>query len=99
MVTSLREKGPYSEFSILQFPALGLNYGVPSVLQENIYLSVSLRMQENTNTDTFPAGYTIVYSGYRKNIRKRRIAEALTIKAIRPSFNAKEISPEFKFFN
>ena len=42
---------------------------------------------------------TILDSGYRNNTRKRKIAEALMIKIIKPSLNAKEKSVKLKLFN
>ena len=43
--------------------------------------------------------FTILNSGYRNNTRKKKTAEALMMKVIRPSLNAKENSVGQKFFN
>ena len=43
--------------------------------------------------------FTILNSSYRNNTRKKKTAEALMMKAIRPSLNAKENSVELNFFN
>ena len=43
--------------------------------------------------------FTKLESGYRNNTHKRKIAEALMIKVIRPSLNAKEKSVKLRLFN
>ena len=50
---------------------------------------------ENTHLPVVKGDFTILNSGYRNNTRKRHIAEALMIKVIKPSPNAKEKSVEF----
>ena len=43
--------------------------------------------------------FTILNSGYRNNKRKRKIAEALMIKELRPSLNIQEKSVQLHLFN
>ena len=57
------------------------------------------RAIENNHLPVVKSDFTILDSGYRSNTRKRKIAEALIIKVIRPSLNAKEKSVELKLFN
>ena len=54
---------------------------------------------ENNHLPVVKGDFTILDSGYRNNTRKRKIVEALMIKVIRPSLNAKEKSVELKLFN
>ena len=54
---------------------------------------------ENNHLPVVKGDFTILDSGYRNNTRKRKIAEALTIKVIKPSLNSKEKSVELKPFN
>ena len=54
---------------------------------------------ENNDLPVVKGDFTILNSGYRKNTRQRKIAEALMIKVKRPSLNAKEKSVELKLFN
>ena len=53
---------------------------------------------ENNHLPVVKSDFTISDSGHRSNTRKRKIAEALIIKVIRPSLNAKEKSVELKLF-
>ena len=54
---------------------------------------------ENNHLPVVKNDFTILESGHRSNTRKRKIAEALMTKVIKPSLNAKEISVELKLFN
>ena len=53
----------------------------------------------NNHLHVVKGDFTILDSGYRNNTRKRKIAEALMIKVIRPSLNVNEKSMEIKLFN
>ena len=54
---------------------------------------------ENNHLPSVNADFSILDSGYRNKNRKRKIAEELMIKVIRPSLNSKEKSVELKLFN
>ena len=54
---------------------------------------------ENNHLPVVKGDFTILDSGYRNKTRKRKIVEALMIKVIKPSLNAKEKSVELKLFN
>ena len=43
--------------------------------------------------------YKIFKKGYRNNVRKRKIAEALLIKEVKPTLNNQDNSVEIKLFN
>ena len=43
--------------------------------------------------------YKIIEKGYRNNVRKRKVAEALLIKQMKPTLNKKDNSVELKLFN
>ena len=54
---------------------------------------------ENNHLPVVKDDFTKLDSGYRNNTHERKIAEALMIKVIRPSLNAKEKSVELRLFN
>ena len=43
--------------------------------------------------------YIIIGKGYKNNVRKRKIAEALLIKEMKPTLNKQDNSVELKLFN
>ena len=43
--------------------------------------------------------YKIVEKGYNNNVRKRKIAEALLIKEMKPTLSKQDNSVELKLFN
>ena len=43
--------------------------------------------------------YKIIGKGYKNNVRKRKIAEALLIKEMKPTLNKQDNSVELKLFN
>ena len=43
--------------------------------------------------------YKIIEKGYRNNVRKRKVAEALLIKEMKPTLNNKDNLVELKLFN
>ena len=53
---------------------------------------------ENNHLLVVKSDFTILDRGYRSNTRKRKIAEGLIVKDIRPSLNATEKSMELKLF-
>ena len=57
------------------------------------------RAIENNHLPVVKDDFTKLEGGYRNNTHKRKIAETLMIKVIRPSLNTKEKSVELKLFN
>ena len=57
------------------------------------------RAIENNHLPVVKDDFTKLEGGYRNNTHKRKIAETLMIKVIRPSLNTKEKSAELKLFN
>ena len=45
------------------------------------------------------SSYKIIEKGYRSNIRKRKVAEALLIKQMKPTLNKQDNLVELKLFN
>ena len=45
------------------------------------------------------ASFEIIGSGYRNNARRRKIAEALLVKKLKPTLNIQEKSVPLKLFN
>ena len=54
---------------------------------------------KNNHLPVVKSDFTILGSGYRSKTRKKKIAEVIIIKVIRPSLNSKEKSVELKLFN
>ena len=57
------------------------------------------RVIENNHLPVVKDDFTKLEGGYRNNTHKRKIAETLMIKVIRPSLNTKEKSVELKLLN
>ena len=54
---------------------------------------------ETSHTDVNTANFKIIDINFSNNIKKRKIAESLWIKDLRPTLNAQKKSVPLKFFN
>ena len=87
--------------SIVRYLEKQLKRLLPNNVKQNIVFSGTKLSSNFTvkNPVPYTANFEVIGRGYRNNARRRKIAEALLVKKLKPTLNIQEKSVPLKLFN